>query len=336
MKFANPLLLGLFLIFTTATVLSSEVRTWTDLRGRTLEGSLVKIDGEEVVILLQNGNEVRLKREGLSLADGQYLEEESLEGSRAGEERVYGGITLIWCPPTRPGGFVMGSPVTEVDRRENEKEHRVTLTKGFWLGKTETTQGQWTRVMGASPPKGPPSRKVRVLGADHPMYSVSWEDAVAYCEKLNQVHPLGGDWKWTLPTEAQWEYACRAGTTGLYTGGLNPGLDAMAWWGGNSDDITHPVGEKTPNRWGLFDMHGNVTEWCLDWQIADYYADGQRDPSGPSDPVEPIDGFGSPRVLRGGSWLHAASSCRAAYRDSGYPALRFDYQGFRVAVSSIQ
>ncbi len=323
MKFANPLLLGLFLIFTTATVLSSEVRTWTDLRGRTLEGSLVKIDGEEVVILLQNGNEVRLKREGLSLADGQYLEEESLEGSRAGEERVYGGITLIWCPPTRPGGFVMGSPVTEVDRRENEKEHRVTLTKGFWLGKTETTQGQWTRVMGASPPKGPPSRKVRVLGADHPMYSVSWEDAVAYCEKLNQVHPLGGDWKWTLPTEAQWEYACRAGTTGAYAGDLNE----MAWYDLNSGSTTHPVGQKRANAWGLYDMHGNVWEWCKDWS-GDYPSSSVMDPAGGSS--------GSLRVIRGGCWVSPAAGARSALRYGVSPGRRNNTLGFRVALSAVR
>ncbi|MGK0190747.1 MAG: sulfatase activating formylglycine-generating enzyme [Verrucomicrobiales bacterium] len=312
MKFAKPLLLGLFLIFAAATVWSAEVRTWTDLKGRTLEGSLVKIDGEEVVILLESGKEVRLKREGLSPADGQYLEEHILEGKRAaGEERVYEGITFIWCPP---GEFRMGSPVTEEGRRKNgEIQHVVKLPRGFWLAKFECTQGQYEALMGENPS--------RFKGADDlPVDRVSWDDAQIYCKKLGELIGQQAGWKVTLPTEGQWEYACRAGTTEAYAGKL----DEIAWYDGNSDKKPHPVGEKKPNPWGICDMHGNVKEWCQNWLERDPH-DHTRAPYVPDSR--------STRVYRGSCFGDEVQNCRSAIRGGDRPSYISILRGFRVAVS---
>ena len=156
-------------------------------------------------------------------------ESTSMEGTRAGEVRILGGIEMVWCPP---GEFLMGSPASEADRRNDETQHRVTLTRGFWIAKTETTQGQWESVTVESPSA--------FNGVDLPVESVSWEDVQGWLEKMNEKTPLPGGWKWSLPTEAQWEYACRAGTETAYAGVLTN----MAWYADNSGLTPNPVGAK--------------------------------------------------------------------------------------------
>jgi formylglycine-generating enzyme required for sulfatase activity len=233
------------------------------------------------------------------------------EGSRAGDTKTIGGIDMIWCPP---GTFLMGSPAAEEGREDNESQHRVTLTKGFWLAQTECTQSQWKAVMGTSPSK--------FEGPRLPVEQVTWEDAMEWCGKMNaSAQDLLVGWTWTLPTEAQWEYACRAGLTGPYAG---TSLDGLGWYSSNSGDRAHPVGSKKANPWGFYDMHGNVFEWCLDY-YDDYPSGTVTDPSGAT--------TGSGRVLRGGWWGHSARLCRSAYRNRNAPGYRYSSVGFRPAVS---
>ena len=219
-----------------------------------------------------------------------------------------GGATMemIWCAP---GHFMMGSPLAERGRFDDEPQHQVTLTKGFWLGKYEVTQRQWQSVMGENPSK--------FKDPDRPVESVSWEDCNAFIRQVNTG--LGGVAR--FPTEAEWEYACRAGNTSAISGtGL---LSEMAWYDANSGNETHPVGKNHPNAWGFFDMHGNVLEWCYDW-FGKFDAKA-TDPKGPS--------IGSFRVLRGGCWFFYARDCRSAYRLKRDPALRNAIYGFRLACS---
>ncbi len=197
----------------------------------------------------------------------------------------------------------------------------MTITKPFWLGKTVVTQSQWKAVMGNNPS--------HFKGDDLPVEQVSWHDAVAFCEKLNAMKrdTVPDGYHYTLPTEAQWEYACRAGTTTRFYYGDDPDygqLEKYAWDGYNSSDKTHPVGEKLPNEWGLYDMHGNVFEWCLDG-YDDYTGESVSDPQGPH---KVTDG-----VYRGGSWYYNASYCRSALRDGDWPGCKRHDLGFRVALS---
>ena len=242
---------------------------------------------------------------------------ELLEGSRPGEEREFEiapgvKMTFCWCPP---GDFVMGSTHAEEDRCYGEDQVKVTLTKGYWIGKYQVTQAQWQAVMGANPSY--------FKGANLPVDTVSWNDAQDFLKKLN--FRLGSEDGGTmaLPTEAQWEYAARAGQSGTYSGGS---LDQVAWYDGNSGDMTHPVGTKKANAWGLHDMSGNVYEWCAYWW-ADTLSGGV-DPKGPAS--------GSLRVYRGGSWRDDAYYCRVADRSvSGGPKNAFSNIGFRIARSSV-
>ncbi len=207
-----------------------------------------------------------------------------------------------YCPA---GTFMMGSPSSEEGRSGDETQHRVTLTKGFWMLETQVTQKMWESVMGNNPSY--------FKGAQNPVEEVSWNDCQEFCKALSRK--LGGSIK--LPTEAQWEYACRAGTTGAYAGDL----DAMAWYCGNSGNKTPPVGTKQANAWGLYDMHGNVYEWCQDW-FGDYPTNSVTDPTGPAN--------GSNRVYRGGSWDNDAEFCRSALRCYNSPEYRSDRLGLRV------
>ena len=163
-------------------------------------------------------------------------------------------------------------------------------------------------------------------GKGAPVEQVSWDDAIEFCQKLTERERRAGrlpeGYKYTLPTEAQWEYACRAGTTGPYAGELG----RMAWYGNNSGSKTHPAGQKAPNAWGLYDMHGNVREWCYDW-YGDYPDGSVRDPPGTSS--------GSHRVDRGGGWNSFARNCRSAGRLRGAPSLRNDSLGFRLALGIV-
>ncbi len=219
------------------------------------------------------------------------------------------------------GTFTMGSPTDEPGRDSDETQHEGTLTKSFYIQTTEVTQGQWKAVMGENP------SSFEKCGDDCPVETVSWNDVQEFIEQLNQME---GTDKYRLPTEAEWEYACRAGsTTAFAKGGItetecgyDPNLDAMGWYCGNSDDETHPVAQKDPNDWGLYDMHGNVWEWCQDLK-GEYPSSPVSDPTGASS--------GTYRVLRGGSWPDKAMTCRSAKRLSIYPERRGYDLGFRVA-----
>ena len=217
----------------------------------------------------------------------------------------------------------MGSPEDEAGRGEDETQHRVTLTRGFWIAKTETTQGQWTGAMGSTiqemAKQGSYSTDLSGEGSDHPMYYVNWDDAQRYVAKLNADHVLPSGWKWALPTEAQWEYACRAGTERAFAGDL----DEMAWYSENSEITTNPVGTKKANAWGLCDMHGNVCEWCSDW-YGDYSSASSSDPTGAT--------AGDYRVFRGGSWGYFARFCRSARRIGLTPDYQSNSLGFRPAL----
>ena len=211
-----------------------------------------------------------------------------------------------WCPA---GTFTMGGPGS------NEKPHSVTLTRGFWMLETEVTQAMWKSL------KVQKRDSSGFIGDDLPVERVSWHECREFCKALSSKLNMKVD----LPTEAQWEYACRAGTTGAHAGDL----DAMAWYYGNSGSKTHPVGQKKANEWGLKDMHGNVWEWCLDVYDKDFYA---RSPS--SDPCNWEDeNSGSDRVLRGGGWSSGAESCRSAGRYFNVPGFRDHNLGFRIVLA---
>ena len=237
-------------------------------------------------------------------------------GAKHGQEAVLalpGGAAMEMIY-VAPGSFMMGSPTSEEDRDDDETRHRVTLTKGFWLGKYEITQAQWQSVMGENPSK--------FKGANRPVEDVSWEDCQRFIAKVNAEarRQFGGGAR--LPTEAEWEYACRAGSTGPYGG--NGNLDDMGWYDGNSGRETHPVGKKHANAWGFYDMHGNVWEWCEDRY--DDYGSATTDPTGPAS--------GGGRVLRGGSWHFIARYCRSASREGVSPASRSNSSGFRLCCSA--
>ncbi len=241
-----------------------------------------------------------------------------------------GGIKmeLVWCPP---GSFMMGSPSDEAGRSNDETQHEVTLTKGFWLGKYPVTQEQWESVMGNNPSNFKEGKWVVFGGGqtrpDHPVENVSWKDSQTFIQILNEKLastargdvrlPAGG--KFRLPTEAEWEYACRAGTTGPYAGNLGD----LGWFSDNSGNTTHPVGQKGASAWGLFDMHGNVSEWCSDW-YGEYPSGSVTDPAGP--------GSGSYRLFRGGSWNDSVCVCRTAGRGINFSDVRYDYIGFRAVL----
>ena len=241
------------------------------------------------------------------------------------------GVTLkmTWIPP---GEFMMGSPVGETGHQPNETQHLVKLTKGFWMGKYEVTQGQWERVMGSDPSQLEQWTRVKgnnpgqVKDLRNPVADVNWKGCQEFLKKLNQTAEVRTQVQtgtFRLPTEAEWEYACRAGTiTRFHSGNEDSDLDRLGWHGGNSIKKVHPVGQKTPNQFGLYDMHGNVWEWCQDW-YGEYPEGTQVDPQGPVS--------GSLRVVRGGSWYGTTADCRIAARTFDYPDQA--YVGFRVVLA---
>jgi len=218
-----------------------------------------------------------------------------------------GGVKmdLVWVPA---GSFQMGSPDSEQGRNDSEGPVHTVELDGFWMAKYEVTQEQYEAVMGKNPSN--------FKGAKNPVEMVSWNDATDFCRKLtDKVGRASSPAKsFRLPTEAEWEYACRAGSSTRFCfGDSDNGLDEYAWYGGNSDNTTHPVGEKKPNDWGLYAMHGNVWEWCGDWYGEKYYGSSDRkNPQGASS--------GELRVLRGGSWFRDPGDCRSAFRFGNGPA----------------
>ncbi len=221
------------------------------------------------------------------------------------------GIAMVFIPA---GRFEMGSPKAVRDSSDDERPvHTVRITKPFYLGKFEVTQDQWTRVMG--------DWSFAFKGGDSPAESVSWND----CQDFFAA--AGGQLR--LPTEAEWEYACRAGSSTAYSFGDSPSsLGDYAWHAGNSGRKSHPVGRKKPNAWGLYDMYGNVFEWCQDWCDLGYY---ERSPV--DDPPGGDPGSLSYRVVRGGSWTHGDVGPRSANRSGLDPKTRSLSDGLRVARS---
>ena len=226
-----------------------------------------------------------------------------------------------WCPP---GTFLMGSPEDEPGRYDNETQHSVTLTRGFWMLETEVTQAMWQSVMGTDPS--------HFKGAQNPVECVSWTECDEFCDKLSSKLGL----TLSLPTEEQWEYACRAGTTTAYSfgsslNGQEANCNGNYPYGTSTKgpylEKTVPVKSYAPNAWGLYDMHGNVMEWCQDWYDSDYYAESpMSDPTGPSS--------GPYRVFRGGSWSDYAQGCRSSCRNGDTLGNGNTGLGFRVVLAS--
>jgi formylglycine-generating enzyme required for sulfatase activity len=251
------------------------------------------------------------------------------------------GMSFVYIPP---GTFTMGSPTDEGGRNSDETQHQVTLTKGYYMQTTEITQGQWKAVIGSNP------SYFSSCGDNCPVEQVSWDDLQNFISKLNQADGR----TYRLPTEAEWEYAARAGSTSaFYNGGitntgcspLDTNLDKIGWYCGNScvsysggyncsswsgsgcsSCGTHPVAQKQANAFGLFDMSGNVWEWCQDW-YGSYPTTSVTDPTGAN--------TGSYRVGRGGDWSYSAGYCRSAFRYSTYPSLRYGNLGARLAFPSV-
>jgi formylglycine-generating enzyme required for sulfatase activity len=215
----------------------------------------------------------------------------------------------------QPGEFMMGCSNGDSDCSDSEKPaHRVRITKGFEMGKYEVTQAQWEAAMGSNPSL--------IKGVDRPVETVSWNDVQEFLGRMNARRD---GYRYRLPTEAEWEYAARAGTNGAFAGSL----DAMAWYKSNSVTQTHSVGQKQANAWGLYDMHGNVAEWVQDWYDATYYAGSpQADPAGPT--------AGQYRAVRGGSWMYDAKVARVSSRSNNVPTIHYIGFGFRCVREAIR
>lgn len=257
-------------------------------------------------------------------------------GNSAGETRDVAGVTLCWCPP---GHFQMGSPATEPERRPGEDQVEVTLTHGYWMARFETTQGDWKRVMGPLPGE---FTEELPEGDDLPVGNVNFAEAEAYCAKLTELGQHSGDlpdeWEFRLPTEAQWEYGCRAGTVTATSFGDSLSRSQANFRGrpynggadGPSLGRAAKVGIYPANPWGLYDMHGNTFEWCRDW----YH---QRLPGGIDPDLHDAISTATrsehgdiSRSRRGGCWADEGWPLRSAFRLRFEPERRYDHIGFRV------
>ena len=246
------------------------------------------------VVLLCVGGSSLLADEPAKPAEVRVAREKAIENSI--------GMKFV---PIPAGTFTMGSPFGEKDRYHNERQHQVTLTKSSYMGRTEVTQGQWKKVMGTEPWKGQDYVQER---DDYPAVYISWDDAVEFCKKLSAMENR----VYRLPTEAEWEYACRAGTTTAWSFGADVGaLGDYAWFAGNTEGSgTRVVRQKKPNPFGLYDMHGNVAEWCIDQYAPNL---GVLAGLGSDDPfVKSKTPY--PHVAKGGSWDDDAKRLRSAAR----------------------
>ena len=275
------------------------------------------------------GARVRVAKAEALLAELRELESASPVQREAGESWVNAlGMEFVWVPA---GNFLMGSPEDEEGHSDDQRQHEVRISQGFWIGKYEVTQGEWVAVMGTNPSKfsygGPRPFRARLRfvrlrmnpsrlgGPRYPVETVSWGDTQAFTRRLNE-RESGSGYVYRLPTEAEWEYAARAGTSGIRYGEL----DEIAWHFGNSGGHPYPVGQKRANAWGLHDMLGNVWEWTGDW-YGKYPSGPVTDPQGPQS--------GSNRVIRGGGWSHAGRVVRSACRTGNSHGRRSDL-GFRL------
>ena len=239
------------------------------------------------------------------------------------------GMTMVLIPA---GSFQMGSPDRETGRNNNEGQVPVTISKPFLMSDTEVTQEQWTEVMGNSPWDGAVENAFAKKGPRFPAVGITWDEAVAFCKELTESEREAGkidsDVSYSLPTEAQWDYACRAGSRKAYSFGHDASqLGDFAWWGGDVGDgnaseerYAHEVAKKNPNKWMLFDLHGNVSEWCQDGSAEEL--------RGGTDPVAPA--IGHERAVRGGSWEEGGFALRCASRSFGSSASSSFSRGLRV------
>ncbi|SDT98151.1 formylglycine-generating enzyme family protein [Desulfobacula phenolica] len=238
------------------------------------------------------------------------------------------------------GSFLMGSPVFEPGRQWNEKRHKVLISKDFYMGETEVTQGQWEKLVGFNP------SSFSKLGKSFPIDTVSWNDCMEFIRVLNKWEATD---KYRLPTEAEWEYACRAGSTSAFSNGPittfscnepEPAIVNMAWYCYNSglasparDFKPHPVKTKAPNKWGLYDMHGNVQEWVLDsckWRDILRARVGAVTTTYKNNIVDPLNKTGKHKIIRGGGWYQTSKYQRSAYRSYYKPKTRRNSLGFRI------
>ena len=268
------------------------------------------------------------------MAAARLAPPDSFDGPRPGAEREIVGVKLCWAPA---GTFRMGSPPDEPERRSGEDQVDVTLTKGFWIGKFEVTQGDWKRLVGKLP--GDLTAELPE-GDDYPVGNVNYAEAEAFCRKLTERgHESGAlavNWEFRLPTEAQWEYACRAGTSTATSFGDKLSSSQANFKGkpyngaepGPSLGHATKVGSYPANAWGLHDMHGNIVEWCRDW----YH---EKLPGGADPDLSSVIGTMNrdgtfPRSRRGSAWTDDGWASRSAFRQRFEPERRYDHIGFRV------
>ena len=308
-----------------------EEHEWTNKQGKTIRAEFVSATNEAVVISMQGKNfEVKfanLVPESVALA--KRLKGEIKAGPGFGKAWTVPSLDMdiLWC---KPDTFIMGNPEAEVGRTETQ--HKVTLTQGFWLGKYEVTQGQYKGIMDKS------ERYIRLLkrtveksqNLDLPIAGVvSWEDATSFCEKLNRQEQAAGrlprGYAYQLPTQAQWEYACRAGTTTAFSFGATLSKDQANF--GKHVREAKPVGSYKANAWGFHDMHGNVWEWCRGWGHV-HGKDWVRDPTGPK--------TGRFRAFRGGGYGYSGSYCRSTLPLGNVSNFCESALGFRLSLGPSQ
>jgi sulfatase modifying factor 1 len=258
----------------------------------------------------------------------------AFHGAQAGEIRLVEGVRLCWCPA---GRFTMGSPANEAGRRGDEGQVSVQITRGFWTARTEVTQGEWRRIVGDFPERPPSAEFGR--GDDMALYWVNYTEAELFCARLTaRAHSAGSlpkTWAFKLPTEAQWEYACRAGTTTAFAFGDRLTREQANIGGEPRPDGSRglmgrgkAVGSYAPNAWGICDMHGNIFEWCRDWYHPQLPGGVDPDLSGKQGSPNGDGTFS--RCRRGGAWNDPAEFCRSAMRLRYEPHRRSDHIGFRV------
>ena len=279
------------------------------------------------------------RAEPVSLVDepNKTIARSAFDGVNAGDEREVAGIKLSWCPP---GKFMMGSPASEPERRPGEDQAEVTLSKGFWTAKYETTQGQWKHIVGNLP--GEFTAELPE-GDSLPLGNVNFAEAEEFCRKLTELgHNCGDlpkDWEFRLPTEAQWEYACRAGTTTATSFGDKISgkqanfLGAKPYNGGEVGPSLRKatkVGIYPANPWGLHDMHGNTCEWCRDWFHAKLPGGVDPDLYAARETAQKNRTGDYSRVRRSGTWCDPGWPNRSAFRQRYEPERRYDHIGFRV------